>query len=84
MSTVWAARGARIVVVAKRGTDAATAAAEALLADATRAVGSRVQQNGKVSAKLLDREQRAAHGLSWFATYVEAIRQRLEAGRPPD
>ena len=26
-------------------------------------------------AKLFDREQRAAHGLSWFATYVEAIRQ---------
>jgi (2S)-methylsuccinyl-CoA dehydrogenase len=54
---------------------AATAAAEALLADATRAVGAKVTQNGKVSGKLLDREQRAAHGLSWFATYVEAIRQ---------
>jgi (2S)-methylsuccinyl-CoA dehydrogenase len=54
---------------------AATAMAEALLADATRAVAARVTQNGKVSGKLLDREQRAAHGLSWFATYVEAIRQ---------
>jgi (2S)-methylsuccinyl-CoA dehydrogenase len=54
---------------------AATAAVEALLADATRAVGSRVVQNGRVSAKLLDREQRAAHGLAWFATYVEAVRQ---------
>jgi (2S)-methylsuccinyl-CoA dehydrogenase len=54
---------------------AATAAVEALLADATRTVGTRVVQNGRVSPKLLDREQRAAHGLAWFATYVEAIRQ---------
>ena len=53
----------------------ATAAAEALLADATRAVAARVTQDGRISAKLIDREQRAAHGLSWFATYVEAIRQ---------
>jgi (2S)-methylsuccinyl-CoA dehydrogenase len=67
---------------------AATLAVEALLADATRAVGTRVVQNGRVSAKLLDREQRAAHGLAWFATYVEAIRQlgayaerMAEAGR---
>src|SRR5262245_4916384 len=53
----------------------AVRAVEALLADATRAVGGRVTQDGRISAKLLDREQRAAHGLSWFATYVEAIRQ---------
>jgi (2S)-methylsuccinyl-CoA dehydrogenase len=46
-----------------------------MLADAVRAVGGRVIQNGRVSAKQLDREQRAAHGLAWFATYVEAIRQ---------
>jgi (2S)-methylsuccinyl-CoA dehydrogenase len=49
--------------------------AEALLADATRAVAARVTKDGRLSASLLDREQRAAHGLSWFATYVEAIRQ---------
>jgi (2S)-methylsuccinyl-CoA dehydrogenase len=54
---------------------AATAAVEALLADATRAVGGRVTQDGRVSGKLLDQEQRAAHGLAWFATYVEAVRQ---------
>ncbi len=53
----------------------ATAAVEALLADATRAVGERVRKDGRVAGDLLDREQRAAHGLSWFATYVEAIRQ---------
>ena len=53
----------------------ATAAVEALLADATRAVAGRVRKDGRISGDLLDREQRAAHGLSWFATYVEAIRQ---------
>jgi (2S)-methylsuccinyl-CoA dehydrogenase len=53
----------------------ATAAVEALLADATRAIRARVTQDGRISGKLIDREQRAAHGLSWFATYVEAIRQ---------
>src|SRR5258707_5747070 len=54
---------------------AATSAMEALLADATRAISARVTEGGRISGKLLDREQRAAHGLSWFATYVQAIRQ---------
>jgi (2S)-methylsuccinyl-CoA dehydrogenase len=53
----------------------AVAAAEALLADATRAVAARVSAEGRVSADLIDREQRAAHGLAWFGTYVEALRQ---------
>jgi len=53
----------------------ALAAMDALLADATRAVASRVAPEGRISAKLLDREQRAAHGLAWFATYTEALRQ---------
>ena len=57
------------------GARAATGAVEALLADATRAVAARVTKDGRVSGDLIDREQRAAHGLSWFATYVEAIRQ---------
>jgi len=57
------------------GARAATGAVEALLADATRAVAARVTRDGRVSGDLIDREQRAAHGLSWFATYVEAIRQ---------
>src|SRR6185436_17845088 len=54
---------------------AVTGAVEALLSDATRAVGAKVTEGGRISPKLLDREQRAAHGLAWFATYVEAIRQ---------
>ena len=57
------------------GAREAVAAVEALLADATRAVGERVRKDGRISGDLLDREQRAAHGLSWFATYVEAVRQ---------
>ena len=54
---------------------AATAAAEALLGDATAKVRERVVLEGRPSARLLDREQRATHGLAWFATYVEAVRQ---------
>ncbi len=54
---------------------AATRAAEALLADATAKVRERVVLEGRPSARLLDREQRATHGLAWFATYVEAVRQ---------
>jgi (2S)-methylsuccinyl-CoA dehydrogenase len=54
---------------------AAVGAMDALLADATRAVRSRVAAEGRLSTKLLDREQRAAHGLAWFATYTESLRQ---------
>jgi len=34
-----------------------------------------LSEGGKVSAALLERNQAAAHGLSWLATYVEALRQ---------
>jgi len=57
----------------------------ALLARATETVRAQVSANGKVNAALLDDHQRAAHGLAWLATYVEALRQmqawaaRLEA-----
>src|SRR2546421_9020210 len=53
----------------------AVIAMDALLADATRVLGGRVAPEGRISANLLDREQRAAHGLAWFATYTEALRQ---------
>ena len=52
-----------------------TAALDALLADAVRKVGERVVVEGHLVARLLDREQRATHGLAWLATYVEAVRQ---------
>ena len=50
-------------------------AVEALLADATAKVRERVVLEGRPAARLLDREQRATHGLAWLATYVEAVRQ---------
>jgi len=53
----------------------AVAAADALLADAVATVRERVVVEGHVVARLLDREQRATHGLAWLATYVEAVRQ---------
>src|SRR5262245_38554600 len=56
-------------------TRAAATAAEALLADAVLAVRSRVTRNGELSGRMIDREQRATHGLAWLATYVEAVRQ---------
>ncbi len=63
-------------------TQAALQPIEALLAEATRNVGDRVRRDGRVSAAALEREQFAAHALSWLATYVEALRQlRAWAGR---
>jgi (2S)-methylsuccinyl-CoA dehydrogenase len=53
----------------------ATAALDALLADAIAKVRERVVVEGQATAQLLDREQRATHGLAWLATYVEAVRQ---------
>jgi (2S)-methylsuccinyl-CoA dehydrogenase len=53
----------------------ATAALDALLADAVAKVRERVVVAGKPDGGLFDREQRATHGLAWLATYVEAVRQ---------
>jgi (2S)-methylsuccinyl-CoA dehydrogenase len=53
----------------------AATAAEALLADATIEVRARVTVEGRTVSRKLDREQRAAHGLAWLATYVQALRQ---------
>ena len=52
-----------------------SAALDALLADAVAKVRERVVVDGEVTAKLIDQEQRATHGLAWLATYVEAARQ---------
>ena len=63
----------------------ATAAAEALLADAILEVRARVTLDGRTAGRLLDREQRAAHGLAWLATYAQALRQLAAyAGRAQD
>ncbi len=53
----------------------AGAAMDALLADAVAKVRGRVTVEGNVVGRLFDREQRAAHGLAWLATYVESFRQ---------
>jgi (2S)-methylsuccinyl-CoA dehydrogenase len=48
---------------------------EALLAEAISRLRARVTAGGRIVTRLFDREQRAAHGLAWLATYAEAIRQ---------
>src|SRR6516165_2707173 len=55
--------------------DQAVGAVEVLFADARRAVAEHVVVDGKANARAVDREQRAAHGLAWLATYMEALRQ---------
>jgi (2S)-methylsuccinyl-CoA dehydrogenase len=55
--------------------DAAVRAMDGLLADAVGKLRGRMTVQGRVVARLFDREQRATHGLAWLATYVEAIRQ---------
>ncbi len=55
--------------------DEAVGAVEAVFADARRIVADRVTIEGRMVGRVLDREQRAAHGLAWLATYVEALRQ---------
>jgi (2S)-methylsuccinyl-CoA dehydrogenase len=67
-------------------TERALVAAELVLRTARTRVGERVAPRGAIDAAALDREQIAAHGLAWIATYVEALRQirgwaqRLDAG----
>ena len=63
--------GAKLVALARE----ATQAAEAVLADAALAVRRRVTADDRMVDALLDREQRATHGLAWLATYVESVRQ---------
>src|SRR5947209_9848136 len=56
---------------------AALAEIEALQLEATAAVRKTVSADGALSAELIEREQHAAHGLAWLATYVQAIREML-------
>jgi (2S)-methylsuccinyl-CoA dehydrogenase len=50
-------------------------AVEDLLARAVEGLRPRVSDGDALSAEKLEREQHAAHGLAWLATYVEAIRE---------
>ena len=59
-------------------TKEALAAVEALYKEALASL--RAQRNfrdGKIADDLLEREQHAAHGLAWLATYVEACREMV-------
>jgi (2S)-methylsuccinyl-CoA dehydrogenase len=55
----------------------ALTAVDAYIAQARAAVERLVSPGGKLDAGLLDREQRATHGLSWITTYSTALRETL-------
>ncbi|WP_422364948.1 acyl-CoA dehydrogenase family protein [Pelagibius sp.] len=55
----------------------ALGAAESFAEAARRAVTGLVAPGGKVDAALLEREQFAAHGYAWLATYAAALRETL-------
>ena len=48
---------------------------ETLLEEAVAAVRQKVLVDGRISSAKLEQEQHAAHGLSWLATYVMALRE---------
>ena len=56
-------------------TGEAVAPVEALLEKAKTRVRDMVSDSGRVSGKLLEQHQTAAHGLAWLATYTESLRQ---------
>jgi (2S)-methylsuccinyl-CoA dehydrogenase len=56
---------------------AALGAAERLRDAARAGVAALVGRGGRVDAAALEREQFAAHGFAWLATYVEGLRQLL-------
>ncbi len=62
----------------------ATPAAERALQEARRALAAEVVVDGRPSGAELERRQFAAHGLSWLATYVEALREMLGWGQRLD
>jgi (2S)-methylsuccinyl-CoA dehydrogenase len=53
----------------------ASASAVALQARATAAVAALIVKNGRIDGAALDRNQHAAHGLAWLATYAQALKQ---------
>src|SRR5437870_5266409 len=65
-------------------TGRALAGAAAVLRAARARLLPLVAPDGRIDAVLLDREQVAAHGFAWMATYVEALRQIREWARRLD
>ncbi|MBE1291861.1 MAG: acyl-CoA dehydrogenase [Rhodobacteraceae bacterium] len=56
-------------------TGAAVAPVESILEVAIARVKDTVSENGRVSGKLMEQHQTAAHGLSWLATYAQSLKQ---------
>jgi (2S)-methylsuccinyl-CoA dehydrogenase len=61
--------------------ESAAEAATTLRDRAIEAVSAKVSSGGKIDGAALEREQHAAHGLAWIATYVEALRQLARYAR---
>ena len=55
----------------------ALGAVEALYNEALASVRARVTKDGKLSNELIEADQHAAHGLAWFATYVQSLRELI-------
>ena len=55
----------------------ALGAAEAYLEEARGSVAARVQAGGRTDPAALERDQFAAHGFAWTATYVAGLREML-------
>ena len=64
--------------------DQAAEAATKVRDRAISAVAAKVASGGKIDGAALEREQHAAHGLAWIATYVEALRQLASYARRMD
>jgi len=62
----------------------AASAVGGLFDDARRKLAGRLTVEGRGIRTLFDSEQRATHGLAWFATYVEALRQLADYARRLD
>ena len=56
-------------------TAVALPAVEDILSRAKDAVRAEVEEGGRVSGKLIETHQTAAHGLAWLATYAQSLRQ---------
>ncbi len=59
-------------------------AAESFRDAAKAALARLIAPEGKVVAGLVEREQHAAHGFAWLATYVSALRETLDWARRLD
>ncbi|MDP1874383.1 acyl-CoA dehydrogenase family protein [Phenylobacterium sp.] len=57
---------------------AAASAAEACVAQARITLAARIAPEGRLDRRILDAEQRAAHGLAWAAAYAETLRQTAD------